>query len=324
MEKKSILLCDEDRAYAAALSGYLSREEDHWSVSLKTDPKDFDPDSLNLKEDYDICLLSEKFMEKVSEQKDGTENNVVALLSSRDVPDDKPSIYKFQSMDNFREKLRGYMSGGTKKAVLGGTKLLAVYPPVQTELTLPFTLLLSLVYAKQEKTVLLDMEENSILSTLIPEPIEMSLTDYLYLSGNSGGKGSSIEDCLIKYDDLYILPPVKNPTEISFISENEWSGLLEDIRNAKFTRAILLFDRMHRGFPDMVTQCESIILPGKQDAFYRYSKGGAERFFDSYGLTSRVKEVFLPDSLGGLPDSDYKMEELVRGKLNKWMKENWN
>ena len=54
---------------------------------------------------------------------------------------------------------------------------------------------------------------------------------------------SEIEKFIEMYGDLAILPPVRIPSEIAYVTSGEWSDLLTGIRNERFETVLLLFDR---------------------------------------------------------------------------------
>ncbi len=337
MKEKYLLLCDEDASYASALSGFLLSAELPLRIRLETEVSRFLTEEEHAVKDlseFDLLLLTDPFLEVYdSLPKEGKPLTVAHLCeASSEAIGEYERIYKFQSMDRFLEKLRGMLSGakegankgekvGSFFATGGNCKFIALYAPFPLEIQLPVALLLGKMYASQKRTLFVDMQENSLLPELLGKESEHSLIDYLYLAEcREQGEGEgSLSDYLSWYDELAYLPPVRNPSEISFITGDQWEILLNDIAQSDFEVVLLLFDRMHQGFSTMAASCSTIYLLTSQTGISRRSEKKAEKYLDHYGLLPVTRKIVLPKALCEFPESDYPLEELSGGRLQAFV-----
>lgn len=325
MEQYRIFIGDTDETYAKALTGFILTGHKNWFVRIETTPE-----TITLDEHYDAALLTEAFLPLF--QDEATEANETRLLllceSVKDVyanakeEESVPRIHKFQPLDRIVDRVKALLENepaDEERDTRGQTRMIGIYAPVQHPLQLPFALLYGQAFAEKEKTLLLDMEETSILPELVHRTSARTIVDYLYLTAcheKGRGKGG-ISDYLEYYGALAYLPPVENPSEISFITGRQWGMLLEEIEKTDFSRVILLFDRIHQGFSDMVLKCEELILLGQRDAYYERSERKVVRYLESYGLSSITKKVLLPRTICTFPDGDYPLEELEQSDLKR-------
>ena len=334
-EEKRMLLCDEDEAYASALAGYLLSQLPLLHLKMVTEVSRFltgDDSSVTDVSEYDLMLLSDPFLEVFEAMpKEGAIPKVVQLCDSMSVPSGEyDRLYKFQSMDLFLGSLKTMLSlkengnVGKQDNQIGkeGCEFIALYAPSPLELQLPVALFLGRIYAKRKPTLLIDMQENSILPELLQKESEYSLVDYLYLAEcrRKGEAGGNLKDYLSWYDDLAYLPPVRNPSEISFITGEQWEILLSDLRESDFETVLLLFDRMHQGFSEMAASSKRIYLLMNQGGLSRRSEKKVERYLESYGLLPVTKKIVLPQSMTSFPEGDYPLEELSDGRLMSFVR----
>ncbi len=338
MKEKYLLLCDEDASYASALSGFLLSLELPLKVRMETEVSRFLTGEENAVKDlseFDLLLLTDPFLEIYDALPKEEKPLTVAHLceATSETIGEYERIYKFQSMDRFAEKLRSMLDvskegtpnirKGEVFSVAGGNcRFVALYAPFPLEIQLPVALLLGKMYALEKRTLFVDMQENSLLPELLGKESEHSLIDYLYLAEcREQGEGrGSLSDYLSWYDELAYLPPVRNPSEISFITGDQWEILLNDIAQSDFEVVLLLFDRMHQGFSTMASSCSTIYLLTSQTGVSKRSEKKAERYLDSYGLLPVTKKIVLPKALCEFPESDYPLEELSGGRLQAFVK----
>lgn len=308
MVEERIIICDEDQAYVEALSRYLLGCDPELKIHTYTNVEQFQLDS-----EYGVGLLSKHFLERY-DQMDNRER-IHHILHMTESAGDKygeyRTIYKFQSMEKFRKILvqeQWQLKSMKPEKMPGQTRFIGIYSPMSHELLLPFTLLLAEQYAKAGRTLLVDMQENSMIMNLLQLREEKTIIDYIYFLESEKQKRvnmeippamqrvpGEIEKFIEMYGDLAILPPVRIPSEIAYVTSGEWSDLLTGIRNERFETVLLLFDRVHCGFEQMLLECDQLILVGKQGGFYRSREEKLLTFLKVRGMEKITKQIYLPD-----------------------------
>jgi hypothetical protein len=332
MVEERILICDEDQSYVEALTRYLIGCDPELKVHSYTDVQAFELDS-----EYGVGLLSKHFLEKYERMEDREKVHHVLYMTegAGDAFGEYRTIYKFQAMDKFRKifvQEQWQLKSEEKKDVPGGTRFIAIYSPMSHELLLPFTLLLAQQYAKDGRTLLVDMQENSMLMNLLQLKSKKTMIDYIYYLESEKQKRAQmgilpteqvypgeLQKYIEMYEDIAILPPVRIPSEIAYVTADEWSELLTGLRGEGFRTVILLFDRIHCGFEQMLLECEQLILVGKQGGFYKSREEKLLTFLKVRGMDKITKQIYLPIAVDPIGE-EYQMEGFVQGPLGNFIR----
>jgi hypothetical protein len=317
MHDFSLLICDEDSAYVNALSEYLCGRKKRISVVVHTQIDSF----LNGTGHFDLALLGKTFLESYESQHPDYEidrmlylsENVGENLTSYDI------FYKFQSMSNLNDtisKLRyeNPLCGNSNQC----TDFIGIYSPIYHDLRLPFALTLAHVMSKKQKVLFLDLEVFSVLPNLLNNVnFDKSFTDIVYLM-ESQGDDFQLNEHVVFYEDIAILPSIKNPKDLFLIQNETWMNLYRLITASGYG-LVILFDQL---FPYAITLFEEmseLVLLGKQEAFYGYTMKRCEEFFSEKELSEKLHLVELNMSAAQLRRDSYSLSSLMEGNLGSFV-----
>jgi len=180
------------------------------------------------------------------------------------------------------------------------------------------------------------MQENSMIMNLLHLNSKKSLIDYIFHLESEKQKRirteperyvpegpGAIEEYLEWFENIAIIPPVRLPTEIAYISSTEWGDLITGIQQEEFQTVLLLFDRIHCGFEEMLLECEQLLLVGKQGGFYRSREEKILKFLMGRGLDQITKQIYLPIAVDPVGGENYQLEGFSQGALGKFIRKQY-
>ena len=348
MSQIQILIGDSDRDYVAALVKFLMGRGEKYGIRTFTETEAFEEGLSQLDwADYDLVLLGEAYLEILSGQglledlrrKAGHPLQLVEERGEGKYGLDE--MEKYRPMDFLmnllgRAKYPGPLqlhedSAGGAGACQGSLAAAdrrraacdvqacecawAIYSPMHHDLLLAFTLLMCRSMAQDEPVILLDLEENSRLSELLPCRWRGTLTDYLYLRSVNEGV---LSDFLIYDGSLAIMPPVDSPTELGRINPDQWQILLEDLQETG-AKIVLLYDSFHQGAQLMLDHCRKMLLLSKQEPYYRRLTARTEGALRRQFRHLELEILELPLSLGSRSEWNFSLEEIAAGNLGRYV-----
>ena len=255
MKKTSLFIADRDEAYLSAVTNYLLRSRKNLSVSACSDSA-----HLPSGQTFDILLTSldmaESAVESVSAKR------TVYLLSSGDIaPEGAETVYRFQPMDVFVERL---LQIDMSQKQSGGPRLLGVFSPIHHELSLPFSLALAKICSEEERTLFIDLTEASIMPELFRDRVSFEdredinvdnedeampydngpdLLDVIYDIESTGAK--RLKDHFIKKcDGFSYLPSARDPELLSEVTKAQWFHFMDAVSHSGFECVVILSDRL--------------------------------------------------------------------------------
>lgn len=318
MKTTNVLICDEDKAYVGAVVGYLMGKEAEGRIGISavgiSDPKAFN----SISGVYDFAVFSESFFEIYSEKKEQLLIRRVMVFSEN--PDDKDLedvFYKYTNMD----LLFGLINGEKRRADAGNIsgvqnnfRIIGIYSPGRHELSLPFSLCLSKHLSNRNDVLFLDLSEIGILSKLMGKPFGEDLIDVIYLLEN-GDFGGGIEKYIYPYEGFNILSPVSTPSQLSYVTVEQWMMLLGKIRENGFRNLVILFGNLVQGFSEIASNIQEFLVIKKHGDFYAIADNTFMDFMDKLGLGNKCREVYLPLSAANLTSGGFRLESLINGRL---------
>ncbi|MBQ5430830.1 MAG: hypothetical protein IIU28_04165 [Lachnospiraceae bacterium] len=323
MKAVKLLIADKDSAYVQAMVNYLIGSGVNYEVTGYTKVELF------LQEEgiFQLALLGEGFIEEVGHTKMKLGH---VLFLTGDIQKEREGyqpIYKFQMMGDFIRQLQKNLKTPVTQATPAGRKdqrNICIYSPMHHELALPFALSMSRILAEQGQTLLVDMEEISLLPELLERSPNRDLGDYLYYL-SSGGKetGSDITDFLGYYEGFYYLAPLQGIGAVADVKEEDWCRLFEQLSREEFTQILWLMDAQIQGMPQILERVSEILLLGKPGDYYvRSQKKFLEQLVEA-GLEEKVHAMMLPMSAGNLTSGGYHMSQLLNGNLGGYVRKEY-
>lgn len=321
MRNLEVALCDTEESYILKFASYLMTNM-KVGIHIFTTPESFYTDSGS----YDVALMSEDFKE-VSEYKNQGEVKHKYFFSENQNVENENSIYKYQSIDSILEQIVEFkrnnnIGAGIGKS-FGNSKLVGVYSPSAHDLQLPFAMALANTYRNGGKVLFLDLEEISILPSLVGKSCERDLLDLLY-EINASSANIDLSSYTRNFLGVDFIQPFSNPNDICEIESETWSQFFEMLLKTDYETIVILFGRTINGFSSIIERLEKLYVLGKPGDYFRR---GQDMFFDYLErINSSVDSlnVILPMSAANLADGSYQIEELLQGNLGVFVKKLMN
>ncbi|MDD6667269.1 MAG: hypothetical protein PUE58_04765 [Lachnospiraceae bacterium] len=314
-----ILICDSDKSYVDALVRYLLGSGQRFYVSYLTEQAAYEKEEGA----FDIGLMTEEYIRLYENDREKKLHirHVIQLCSTMEIGyRTYDSLYKFQSMNTFLDKLSSmeWKNLPPQSRYAGKTRIMGVYSPMRHELELPFALTYARFLAEKGKTIFLDIEENSILNQLVGREPECNLVDAIY-EIEQQKDNFRIEVCLETYHGFSYLAPVSNPSELAHIREKQWLELIHQIQKSSFTNVVMLFGTLPQGFLSMLKEMNAIYLLGKAGSYYQTGTLQFAASVKKMNPEISIQEVLLPLNAGNM-SKGYCMEELMDGNLGVFVR----
>ena len=320
MKGYEILVIDSERKYVDALVRFLMSQRIDGSSSISvtgiSDPEDI----TGLNGRFSIGIIAEEYLNLI-ENSDGSHGITIdrVFVLTEDNTIDKPnSIYKYQNMDilcgilSQEKRRRGVVSEADGMEVLG------VYSPSKHELSLPYALSLCKSFIGNKEVLFVDLSEIGTLSFLMGERIREDLIDVIYMLEN-GEDGGGLEKFIIPYEGISVLSPVATPSQLSYITPDQWGKLFEKIKESGFQKVVVLFGSLIQGFADLAGNLRKLIVLKKPGDFYAISDEIFMDYMEKLDLKDICEDVLLPLSAANLTSGSFRLEALINGKLMEFV-----
>ncbi|MCF0131954.1 MAG: hypothetical protein HUJ71_09480 [Pseudobutyrivibrio sp.] len=323
--KKDIALCDLDMDYITRFASYLMGKRNSSKVELHifTTPESFFSDE----GDYDVGLMTSDFMEVMDFKTQG--NIRKRYLLSEDNYNKESEldwVYKYQSMEAIIQaipEIQEELNQNVQTEEIGKRKpyLMGVFSPMSHELQLPFAMALCDSIKNQGRILFLDLEEISILSSLLNTESDSNLMDLIYeLSTNKTLGEDAIKRHINQFMGMDYISPFINPDDLVQIGEAELLKLYEAINQMGYETVVLLLGRAVPGFTELLSHMDQLIMLSKPGDYYNKGSKVFLDYINRSGINANVTEVKLSMSAGNLKDGTYCIEELLTGNLGLFVR----
>lgn len=118
--------------------------------------------------------------------------------------------------------------------------VLAVYSPVRGAGTTAAAVLLGMILAEKEPTLLLCTERYSVLPALLPREREGSLAELLYYAKVKGDPAAHLPETEEREGNLVWICPAAEPEDLRSASEEDWTALILAVRASGRYRHIVI------------------------------------------------------------------------------------
>ena len=317
-----ILVCDEDASYVRSLCRFLAWTREEIRVSAYTETSEF----LNSEGEYDLGLLGRPFLKLYREERPDVKLKRVMYLceTAGDEFDDVESLYKFQSMDTFLDRIYAAIRQDDVMNMLSGMKVLrgsstGIFSPIWHDLRLPFSMAYTKAKNADGKALFVDLETISILPDLLGRDMGNDLLDLLYLMETGGDAEFALEEYVYYYEGIALLPPMRDPGKIADVTGAQWSRLFTTAEKNGY-QLVVLMDQMLQGFEELVKNMKELILLGRPEDFYRKSQAKCMDYLTKIEDPPKLTEVILPMSASNLVDGTYEFGQLLEGNLGNFVR----
>lgn len=322
MTKNKLVVCDLDEAYVEAFAAYLLEKLEDVEISTYTNVLDFKRDQNKM---YDVGILGKEFLEVLERD---SANNILEKLYLCDERiaseyEYLPMVYKFQSMEIVEEMLRRIQMRVRKsqwedRGKSQGAHIIGIYSPISHELQMPFGLALCQTYSEQGKVLYVDIEELSIMQSLMCKDGGKNMQDLFYYLKQD--KEIEIEEFVSSFMGVDYLRPFNNPEELNEVSKEDWEKFFSIIKLGGYDNVVVLFGRTIQGFSNIIRGYDELIVLSKQGDYYDKSRECFCEYLKKIGVEIELKNMVLPMSASNLTMGNYVLEELVQGNLGMYVR----
>lgn len=319
LNKKSLLICDVDRAYLAALTKYLLKCLPDVLITSYSSTDGFlmEPGS------FGVSLLGSDFLSQLEdlpeEQQDRFGKVLYLCGSDESYESHRQKLYKFQSMDSFTDQLRSVLFSATEKRA-GSVRVVSVYSPIAHELRLPFAALIAQGMSGAGEVLFLDLEEGNLLQTMTREFDQPDLIDVIYLltsSSSDEDRRRILRESLSFEGGVAYLAPARNADQLACITQEQWISLMNAAEMAGFSGIVILHDHILQGFEMFCSRSDRILLLSRDGEFYRGDEEKASELLKRRGFAEKTERIALPLSASNLKKEDLRIRRLAAGNLGR-------
>lgn len=140
------------------------------------------------------------------------------------------ALFKYRSAALLLHAIKGYL--GTE-SVEKGTDIISLYSPVKRCHQTTFGITLSHLLSKKGRVLYLNLEGYSGFERTLANTYSKDISDFLYyVNQKSENIPLLIQKYVYRLNELDIIPPVLNPSNLQDVSEEKWLSMLEILRKS--------------------------------------------------------------------------------------------
>ncbi|MCR4587295.1 MAG: hypothetical protein K5682_02700 [Lachnospiraceae bacterium] len=273
MKQKILAIYDGERAYCSALAGRLSAEE-YMPYQVCGFSEEEALLEYQTEHPVEVLLVSEnKYRPGLLR---GSKKTILVLKETgKEITyeEEVHEIPRFQTVQGIYRSILRYCDAAVSGSDRPGRALTMVgfFSPIKRCLQTTAALELGKKLAMQEKTLFLDFECFSALGGNEPSRQEGDLTDLVYYMDCARAQfPSRFESLIHKVGEMDVIYGPRSFIDFDLVEKEKWMALLEEIRNLRKYRYILLdLCEQTQGIFDLLGECDGIITIEKQDPVSR-------------------------------------------------------
>lgn len=339
MNSRSLVICDRDRDYCAALAEYIRLSDCGYEVIIYTDPAVFAAECIG--KEISLLLMQEEFLfdaggaalESVYGADTvnytgmactGLSDIGIAVLRQFVLTESRETagedhIYKYQSaaciVSAIGEDLKAAHRIVNEMEKGGGMQLIGVHSPLGHTLKTTFSLALGQILSEDREVLYINMEGYSGLTEILDIRSEYGLTDLIYdHTIHPGELIGTLARYTVKVNGLNVLLPARSPYEMQEIEPSMWLSLIGALaETGKYEAVILDMSDTVQGAFDLMNVCTDIYMPVRKDAVAMAKLKDFEHVLAKYpgadNIKGRLKKLKFPyfddvdANMGGLKNS---------------------
>ena len=315
MKKQRLAIFMEDEAYRMRFVPCILK---HYGETIELHVFDCKQD---LKEEtilcYDACLVEGREEELSSISKKAMERCVVLTEGSRASAELFCCVNKYEDVPRIMEQVLRCMaeeSGEGVSVSCKGTRLCAVYSLSEGGGTLPFVLSVGMILGEKHKGLLIDVQENSALGSLLENPSTFGLEDLLLMAENGNGSKNRMLSGIEHLELLDVVYPVKNSECLCEANGELYLKLIAMIQqHLDYDYILLNLSARFLGFFQLLDACDQLYLLSKPDNWNRWRE---KEFFEEMARNDCLSDKNKIKSVEILP---FHMKEQASMRvLEQW------
>lgn len=228
---RKICFFEPDESLASKLIDYwIEHGLAGYSICYYSDAEKWLADYISLS--ADLWILDRSLRSVISQLPSGR------ILWWTDIPDETEAIFKYRSAAVLLHTIQGYL--GTEQTEYQ-TVVISLYSPIKRCLQTTFGITLSHLLSKKGRILYLNLEGYSGLDRTLSGSYSKDISDFIYyVNQTSENIPLLIQKFIYRMDEVDIIPPVLNPTNLQDITANMWNHMLSILRNSGLYEYIIV------------------------------------------------------------------------------------
>lgn len=325
MKKEILAILDSEERYAYGLMSYmLDRPNLPFRIHIFTNQEKFS--SFGKKDEVRCLLICEKlYCPKIDQM--GIPHIIILSESGKLLNNTLHHINKFQACENIYKEIIKYYGehlneGGPKLRTSNKKmKIIGIYTPIGRCLQTTFAFALGQLLSVSSKTLYLNFERYSGLSSMLKKQFNSDISDLLYYFECAKEKLSYRIDSIVEnVNGLDYIPPANIYQNLAGIHGNQWLELFQEMEKCtEYEYLILDLTDGMLDLWDILRNCDVIYTISKGDPMAlakieQYEKTISEgNYVDILKKTCKCKFPIFQDL-------SMKFEELTKGELARYIK----
>lgn len=272
MNSRSLVICDQEENYAAALASFFTRKKG-LALGVQVCSNLVQVMEFQKEHPIDILLIGNEFPKEDREKIKAS--NVFVLTSSEreDVRDQEKSVYRYQSGEAIMGEVVSrcsetyeteslFLKSVRKKQM----KVIGIFSPIHRIGKTSYALEIGKKLAASQNVLYLNMEIYGGIGGYFPETGQ-TLADALYYSRQERKNfGAALAGMVKHLGPLDYLLPMKISEDMKAVEPEEWTCLLGQIANNSIYDVLILdIDEGIRGVYGILRLCTEIYVPTVSD-----------------------------------------------------------
>lgn len=333
MHRLTVAFCDADEVYRSRFVAYLMEHKaEEMAIYAFTEPERFLETAREQKFDVLVAGNGCEPMKKELQQAGvpilclAEEKLGIAEGEERDAATVRP-VFKYQPIDIILHEIQ-VLAGGNRRTFLEGVsselEVLGVCSPVNHEMQVPFSMLLSTILSENRKVLYLNCMQFSGLLNTFGFLGEHDMGDIILWLRKEKLTAENFLRSVYDTGRFSFIPPFLNPEQLGEFSEEDFLALLEFVKKeTAYETVVIDFGAGVRALAQMLKTCSSVYCLLKTGYFY---EGQIKEFFcyldkKEHGkLQEKLHRVELPFSAKGLRGGGNVLEQLLWSEFGDYMR----
>ncbi len=316
--EKILALYDNDQHYSERLGRFLeSRSELPFRVCRFQDPEKLR--QFSDRHGIDVLLSDEHCAREARDFCSPRE--VICLRENGGTDPEDGSIYKFQSGEGILRELLKHYAATPVPERQGRARLYLIFSPLGRIGKSCFALTLARLLARECPTLYLSLEENAAFAANQTLRHSGTLSEALYYHKQNMLDTARLQSLLYDAEGLSYIPPVRNPEDLSALSQGELSSFVDILRSSTAFNALVVdTDSLISRAAPLFPLAEKILIPVREDSASRQKLARFEEFLSHARLLKepeRMIRLLLPQD-DGISDAAALLTSLRPGALTDY------
>ena len=154
----------------------------------------------------------------------------VLYFTEEERPDEARAMYRYRPMSRHLEQILAFCSRQPESTGTERTEIHAVFSPVRGAGSTAAAMLLGMLLAEKEPTLLLNTERWSVLPAILPREKEGSLAELLYYARVGADPAGHLAEAEEREGNLVWICPAQDQADLRNASREDWARLLFSLK----------------------------------------------------------------------------------------------